>query len=87
MYSYNHEIHPHRQTRKSHEIYIHKPKIEFTSVLPKYQFPRIWNNNTVNVQNQITLKMFAKQVKFDIVKSYTLNVNCANPLCLQCTGL
>jgi hypothetical protein len=52
-YSYNNEIHPHRQTHRSHEIHIPKPKNEFTGPLPKYQFPKIWNKITVDLQNKI----------------------------------
>jgi len=85
-YSYNYEIQPQRQTRRSHEIHIPNPQNEFTDTLPKYQFPKI-GNNILDVQNkQKTLKLFVKQVKSDIVKSYSSYVNCVNPYCHHCAG-
>ena len=86
IYQYNHQIHPNRLTRKSHEIYISKAKNQFTNALPIYQFPRIWNNVPVDVQNSKTLKRFSKKLKSDTIKNYLENVKCINPHCNQCTG-
>ena len=79
--------------------YIHKDK---PVVLMKYTFLNPKTNSLTHFQNisfqkfgtsiclmsktQKTLKMFAKQVKSYIVKSYSSNVNGANPYCHHCTG-
>jgi hypothetical protein len=85
-YSYNHEIHPHRQTRRSHEIHILNPKTNSLALFQNISFQKFGTKLLLVSKTKKTLKLFAKQVKFNIVKSYSRYVNCTNSHCQQCTG-
>ena len=80
-FSYNYEIHPQRQP-------VDHTKYTFlkTNSLTHFQNISFQTFGTsILLMSKTKTILFVKQVKSDIVKSYSSYVNCANPYCHHCT--
>jgi len=83
MFRHNLNIQIEQNTRQHNRLFIERCDPVFASRLPRYNFPKIWNNLNKNPDN-LSLNKFKREVKTTILNSYANNVKCKNLRCRGC---
>ena len=83
LFKYNHEIQK-RTTRQSHLLHISKCHVNFSSNLPLYAFPKIWNKHVDQGQHAPSRSIFKSKHKQLYINSYSKTVKCKNKYCKDC---
>jgi len=83
MFSYNRDIQLEQNTRQSHLMYIERCQSSFSSRLPRYSFPILWNHLNMG-PDYISPSQFRTNIKTTMLNSYADKVNCLNPMCRDC---
>ncbi len=84
MFKYNHEIHPERITRNMNHIHIERSKNKFVGKLPKFSYPRLFNETIDDIQINRGIPTIKKHIKQQMLQNYLAQVNCNNVYCRQC---
>ncbi len=83
MFRYNRNIQTNYQTRQTNLMFIERCYSAFSSRLPRYNFPKIWNNLNAITDNVIC-SQFRKKVRATMINSYADKIKCQNQLCSEC---
>ena len=73
-------------TRQSNLLFIERCETSFANNLPKYSFPKIWNEWALKIPNYLDLNKTSlkKKVKSQLISNYSSLVTCKNSHCLDC---
>ena len=84
LYRLNHEVQDFHETRQRFGMYIARCHSTFSSKLPLYYFPRLWNEWSSTVLDHPTRGSFRKYVKATMLSEYQSIVKCDRQSCQQC---
>ena len=84
IYSLNNDVQTNYITRQSHLFSVARTKSRFVDKLPLFHFPVVWNKLVTNLNFACSKNVLKTTLRSKYVNSYLLNVNCQNPLCLEC---
>ncbi len=84
IFKYNHEIQGARLTRQANLLYVERGVSTFSQNLPQYSFPMIWNGWTHTVSQDTSQGSYKKNVKQNLLKSYSETVRCNSAFCNVC---
>ena len=86
MCTFNYESQANVQTRQSNLIRLPRCNSSFASKLPKYNFPKLWNNWVLKDQMNLTLSpsQTKKKLKDTFLSAYAHSVVCTNSHCIEC---
>ena len=84
LYRLNHEVQDFHETRQRFGMYIARCHSTFSSKLPLYYFPRLWNEWSSTVLDHPTRGSFRKYVKATMLSKYQSIVKCDRQSCQQC---
>ena len=83
MFQYNYEMQVIHRTRQSHQMHIERCASNLSARLPHYNFPKMWNNLSLNIDN-VSFFKFRKNLRVTMISSYLDVVKCQNQLCRDC---
>jgi len=83
MFRLNSEI-AERTTRQSHLYHISKPRTNYTSKLPNFTFPHIWNKYAPTLQLDKSRYHIKTECKQMLLNKYAQVVYCNNINCTEC---
>ena len=75
-----------RTTRQSNLLYVPKYHSKFTSKLPLYYLPPIWNKWTKLITENGSRKQIKQQIKINRFENYISEVHCTNTMCKDCVN-
>ena len=84
LFRLNHEVQDFHETRQRFGMYIARCHSTFSSKLPLYYFPRLWNEWSSTVLDHPTRGSFRKYVKATMLSKYQSIVKCDRQSCQQC---
>ncbi len=84
IFRHNSDIHITYNTRNSHLFYIEKSHSNFTSQLPLYNFPKIWNRRFKANSDVKSRKSLNARLRENMLSSYLDVVVCKNRRCGDC---
>jgi hypothetical protein len=70
--------------RNQDDLYIPTARLEFTSKMPFFSFPKIWNNLPLEIKCICNKNEFCNAVKKLFTTNYNPNYTCARLLCPTC---
>ena len=73
-------------TRQTNSLYMptDRARTDYSSKLPKHQFPKLWNENDDIVKKAKSRTIAKKSITNNILKNYKVNVTCRNANCRYC---
>ena len=86
MFKQNDEFPNSRTTRQSNLLYVPKYHSKFTSKLPLYYLPPIWNKWTKLITENGSRKQIKQQIKRNRFENYSSEVHCTNTMCKDCVN-
>ena len=84
MYTKNHGIQNNRPTRQSNLFHIERCDSTFSSKLPIYNFPMVWNKWARVVPEYTKRSRFKNEIKKCFLENYSMIVKCQNRYCRDC---
>lgn len=84
VFCLNSDIQVSHLTRQSNLMYVPRCDSSYSSRLPFYSFPVIWNKWTVKTSSSTSKGHFRRQIKNLILSNYLDVVKCSNHFCKQC---
>ncbi len=84
IYKKNHGTQNYRPTRQSNLFHIERCDSSFSSKLPIYHFPRVWNKWARTFPDCTRRSQFKKELKETFLSLYAMNVKCQNRFCHDC---
>ena len=86
LFKQNDEFPNSRTTRQSNLLYVPKYHSKFTSKLPLYYLPPIWNKWTKLITENGSRKQIRQQIKINRFENYISEVHCTNTMCKDCVN-
>ena len=84
VFRYNRDVQNIRRTRQSDMIHVYRCHTIFSSRLPLYTLPIIWNKWAISAPGGVSRRRFGRHVKSTICISYPTQVRCKNKYCRDC---
>ena len=84
VFRYNRDVQNIRRTRQSDMIHVYRCHSIFSSRLPLYTLPIIWNKWAISAPGGFSRRRFGRHVKSTICISYPTQVRCKNKYCRDC---
>ena len=75
---------PYVTTRQSNNIYIHKPRTNFSASSISHKTVSAWNNLPNNLKIINSRSIFKQSIRSKFIDSYSDNIICSNERCQQC---
>lgn len=70
--------------RNVNNVYLDKPRTNFSARLPKHNFGQIWNKYNKEYRNISSRSLFKNTIKKTFLNDYSCNIYCMNMYCTQC---
>ena len=74
-------------TRQCNDIYTRIPRTNFSKSSFYHNAPKVWNGLTSDLKNISKHSLFSQNLKKMMFENYLENVQCTNPLCIQCASV
>ena len=85
LYKFNHEVQLNHATRQSQKLHIQRCPTVFSSKLPLYIYPIIWNSwNFSDTSSTFPRAHIKSRVRSLLISKYREVVHCSNPYCRDC---
>jgi len=71
-------------TRQKNNVCTDRARTNFSSKLPKHNYPKIWNKCDINIRMAKSKTTLKKQIANIFINKYDDQTNCTNPNCRYC---